>query len=95
MLFWVTHVIFVAEILGGIVIFYFIHHYLIIDSSTSIMLDVELLISEVQSNPCLWDMSDKEYNNREVKKKTWYQIAKNIFSNWEDIQIGEQKEKRK
>ena len=60
---------YLAEILGGIVIFYFIHHYLIIDSSTSIMLDVELLISEVQSNPCLWDMSDKEYSNREVKKK--------------------------
>jgi len=59
------------------------------------MLDVELLISEVQLNPCLWDLSDKEYSNREVKKKTWNQIAKNIFSDWETIQIGERKEKRK
>jgi len=39
------------------------------------MFDVELLISEVQLNPCFWDLSDKEYSNREVKKKVWSQIA--------------------
>jgi hypothetical protein len=33
------------------------------------MLYDELLISEVQLNPCLWNLSNKEYSNREVKKK--------------------------
>lgn len=38
-------------------------------------LNGELLISEVEARPCLWDMRSENYSNRQKKKTAWEEIV--------------------
>lgn len=58
------------------------------------MLDIELLISEVEQDPCLWDLGDKLYSDRDNKKKAWNRVASKVFSDWENIEEKEKTRKR-
>lgn len=58
------------------------------------MLDIELLISEVEQAPSLWDSGDKLYCDRDEKKKAWNRVASKVFSDWENIEEKEKKTKR-
>lgn len=56
--------------------------------------DIELLISEVQLNPCKWDLGNKLYSDRE-EKKAWDQVALKVLPNWEVMGMSDQKKNRK
>lgn len=38
-------------------------------------IDTELLISEVEQRPNLWDVSHEDYKNRDNRLKSWENIA--------------------
>ena len=42
-------------------------------------LDCEVLINAVHLRPALWDESDKNYQNRDLKLKLWEEVAKILF----------------
>jgi hypothetical protein len=39
------------------------------------MMDCETLISLVQERRSLWDVQDKQYQNRDAARKLWAEIA--------------------
>lgn len=55
-------------------------------------LDVDVFISEVSIRPPLWDISLKEYSNRDVKTKLWIEVAKIVIEKWEEL-TNEEKNK--
>lgn len=38
-------------------------------------MDIEKLISSVYNKPILWDKHSKNYNNRDVAKRSWAEVA--------------------
>ena len=38
-------------------------------------LDCEVLISAMYLRPALWEQSDKNYQNRDLKRKLWEEVA--------------------
>ncbi|KAJ8977834.1 hypothetical protein NQ317_011918 [Molorchus minor] len=44
-------------------------------------MDSEKLISLVYENRCLWDMKNKQYHNRDISRKTWEKISKEMNAN--------------
>jgi hypothetical protein len=38
-------------------------------------LDCEILINAVHLRPALWEQSDKNYQNRDMKLKMWEEVA--------------------
>jgi hypothetical protein len=42
----------------------------------------EILISEVQTKPSLWDVTHPGYKNCEKNKKIWAEIGKNRWIDW-------------
>lgn len=60
------------------------------------MYSTEKLISEVQNYPCLWDMSSKEYSDKDLKKSCWRKVAEVVYStNWNNFSSAEKEEKGK
>lgn len=60
------------------------------------MYSTEKLISEVQNYPCLWDMSSKEYSDKDLKKTCWMKVAEVVYStNWNNFSSTEKQEKGK
>ena len=58
------------------------------------MYSTEILISEVQNYPCLWDMSSKEYSDKDLKSACWMKVAEAVYStNWNNF-LTEQKEEK-
>ncbi|KAF0749789.1 MADF domain-containing protein, partial [Aphis craccivora] len=58
------------------------------------MYSTEKLISEVQNYPCLWDMSSKEYSDKDLKKSCWRKVAEVVYStNWNNFSSAEKEEK--
>jgi len=50
------------------------------------MYSTEKLISEVQNYPCLWDMSRKEYSDKDLKNACWMKVAEVVYStNWNNF----------
>jgi len=41
------------------------------------------LIIEIEKHECLWKTNSKGFMNRESKRKSWEDVAKNIHGNWE------------
>lgn len=54
-------------------------------------MDVELLISEVEKRPVLWDVSDVQYKDRNKKNDGWMDVATVIFGNFGEKTQAEQK----
>lgn len=57
------------------------------------MFDTEKLISLVQSNPCLWDKSSKDYADRTLKNTCWQNIAESMHANWRELSNAQKDEK--
>lgn len=49
----------------------------------------ELLISEVQKRPLLYDVSLEDYNDRNKKAKCWEEVYKQMINNWSDLSSAE------
>lgn len=48
-------------------------------------IDTELLIIEVESSKNLWHAGDENYKDRDVRLKSWQEIAKNLVENFENM----------
>lgn len=42
--------------------------------------DIEKLISEIEKRPALWDMREKQYSDRVIRRKCWEEIV-DLFAN--------------
>lgn len=50
-----------------------------------IMFDTELFICEVEMRPPLYDVTSKEYSNREIKAKCWAEVCEVMFNDWVEM----------
>ncbi|CAI6355336.1 unnamed protein product [Macrosiphum euphorbiae] len=57
------------------------------------MIDVECLIMEIEKHECIWKTTCKRFLERDTKRKSWIDIAMNMFENWETFSIKEQEDK--
>jgi len=58
-------------------------------------MDTDHFISEVHCRPCLWDVKEKLYSNRDAKRKGWEEIASIFNEEWLQFSATQQKETRK
>lgn len=54
-------------------------------------MDVELLITEIERRPVLWDISGELYRDRNKKNDGWMEVATVIFENFSEKTQTEQK----
>jgi hypothetical protein len=54
-------------------------------------MDVELLISEIEKRPVIWDVSDELYKDRNKKNDGWMEVATIVFENFGEKTKTEQK----
>lgn len=47
-------------------------------------IDGELLISEVEKRPTLWDTSNENYKDKTKKNSTWIEVASSLLSNFKN-----------
>ncbi|PNF13628.1 hypothetical protein B7P43_G17392 [Cryptotermes secundus] len=47
-------------------------------------IDTEVLISEVQSRPMLWNPGKEDYKNRDLRNKAWEEICSNIIPTFDE-----------
>lgn len=47
-------------------------------------IDTEVLISEVQARPVLWNPENEDYKNRDIRNKAWEDICKTIIPRFEE-----------
>lgn len=59
------------------------------------MFDTEKFICEIEKRPALYDIKSKEYCNREIKAKSWFDIGAAMFPDWNELSRGETSEKGK
>lgn len=55
------------------------------------MIDTEVLILAVQKYPCLWDISNEDYHNRDLKDLGWEQVCAELVKDWETTEDKEKK----
>ena len=55
--------------------------------------DSELLITEVEKRPGLYNTALKEYSDRNLKVKLWEEVCKSVFPNWNDLDTEEKNKK--
>jgi hypothetical protein len=48
-------------------------------------IDTELLIIEVESRRNLWHVGDEEYKDRDIRIKSWQEVATYLIDNFEDF----------
>lgn len=46
------------------------------------MLDTEFFINGIKYRPELWNLKSKDYANRDVKDKSWLEVAALVVSKW-------------
>lgn len=45
-------------------------------------MDVEVLISEVEKHPAVWDVSNNEYKNKLKRNEAWLRVASIVIPNF-------------
>jgi hypothetical protein len=45
-----------------------------------VVVDTEVLISEVQFRPIIWNPGNEDYKNRDLRNKAWEEVVKNFVS---------------
>lgn len=58
-------------------------------------IDTELLIIEVESRTNLWHAGDEEFKDRDIRLKSWQEVAKNLIDNFEDLSEVDKKKASK
>ena len=59
----------------------------------SIIEDVEKLISEVERRPPLYNKNLKEYSDRNLKDKLWYEVYESVVTKWSELAAEQKLEK--
>jgi hypothetical protein len=59
----------------------------------SIVEDIEKLIWEVERRPPLYNKKLKEYSDRNLKDKLWYEVCKSLVTNWSEFPAEQKLEK--
>jgi hypothetical protein len=59
----------------------------------SIVEDIEKLILEVERRPPLYNKNLKEYSDRNLKNKLWYEVCKSVVTNWSELPAEHKSEK--
>jgi len=54
-------------------------------------IDIEILISEVQARPLLWDKSLNNYSDRYLKRAAWKEIFILLYPDYEKVSSQHQK----
>ncbi|KAL4716883.1 hypothetical protein ACJJTC_012694 [Scirpophaga incertulas] len=49
------------------------------------MFDTERFINEIQSRPCLWNLKEKSYGDRNIRRQAWKQIAVIFYNEWDTL----------
>jgi len=57
--------------------------------------DCEILISEIQKRPALYDCSLKEYSDKVLKDRLWGEVCEGVVSEWSQLDGPEKREKGK
>lgn len=57
------------------------------------VIDTDLLISEVEKRPALYNKQLKEYSDRNIKEKLWTEVCGKVIENWNDLTSKEKKHK--
>ncbi|KAJ8910133.1 hypothetical protein NQ315_003504 [Exocentrus adspersus] len=47
------------------------------------MSETENLILAVEKYPCLWDIRNEDYHNRDMKELAWQQVCLEMYKDWE------------
>lgn len=47
------------------------------------MCEAETLILAVEKYPCLWNIHDNDYHNRDVKDLAWENVFKEVIKDWD------------
>jgi hypothetical protein len=55
----------------------------------------EILISEIQKRPALYDCSLKEYSDKVLKDRLWGDVCEAVVSEWSQLDGPEKREKGK
>ncbi|XP_028026631.1 uncharacterized protein LOC114240325 isoform X2 [Bombyx mandarina] len=58
------------------------------------MTEIEELISEVERNPCLWNVGCSNYQNKTQRDLAWEDICKRIIPHWNDLNMEDRKQIR-
>ena len=57
--------------------------------------DCEVLISEIEIRPALYDCSLKEYSDKGLKDRLWGEVCEAVVSEWSQLDSPEKREKGK
>ena len=59
----------------------------------SIVQDIEKLICEVEKIPHWYNKKLKEYSDRNLKDKLWYEVCESVVTNWSELPAEQKSEK--
>lgn len=59
------------------------------------MFDTEKFICAVEQRPCLYDVSCKEYSNKQLKAKSWNDVCEEMVEDWKELTNEEKDSKGK
>ena len=65
----------------------------LIHTAMSIVEDIEKLICEVERPPSYNKKKLKEYSDRYLKDKLWYEVCKSLVTNWSKLPAEQKSEK--
>lgn len=58
------------------------------------MFDTEKLIVKIKNYPCLWDVSSKEYKDKDLKRLTWRKVTEYVYKEtWSNLTENEKQDK--
>jgi len=55
----------------------------------------EKLINEIRKRSCIWDTTDVNHLNKEVLTNNWAEIADNLYSDWQTLNVFGKRERGK
>ena len=61
----------------------------------SVVEDVEKLTWEVERRPLLYKKKLKEYSDRNLKEKLWYEVCESVVTNWSELPAEQKSEKKR
>ena len=59
----------------------------------SIVEDIEKLVWEVERRPLWYNKKLKEYSDRNLKDKLWYEVCESVVTNWSELPAEQKSEK--
>lgn len=59
------------------------------------MCEAEIIILAIEKYPCLWDIHDDDYFNRDVKELAWEKVFKEVIKEWDTCSQADQENKGK